>query len=193
MSAIGPNALTRMAEALTLRHGEGACQAVFARAGIAHRWAEPPHAMVPEAEVAALHRAVHARFAPAEAAAMAELAGRLTGDYLLAHRIPRPARLLLPLLPWRLSLRLLCRAMAAHAWTFAGSGAFSYRLGTTPELVLAANPIATGLPPEAHGCHYHRAVFQHLLRRLVAPDILVREVACCAEGAPACVYRITRG
>lgn len=193
MSAIGPNAITRMAEALTARHGELTCQAVFARAGLSHRWAQPPQEMVPEHEVAALHQALHARFAAEEAAAVAREAGRLTGAYLLANRIPGVARTVLPLLPRSLALWVLCRAMSAHAWTFAGSGRFSYRLGRAPELRLACNPIGRALSGGTCGCHYHAAVFQFLLGRLVSPSVLVSEVACCADGGEACVFRLAFG
>lgn len=192
MSAIGPNAVTRIAEALTARQGVLTCQAVFARAGLAHRLAIPPTAMVSEREVADLYCALQEVCGPAEAAGAAAEAGRLTAEYLLANRIPKPAQFVLRHLPRRLALRLLCAAIARHAWTFAGSGRYSYALGRVPELRLHANPIARRRAPDPDGCHYHAAVFRQLLRALIDPAIEVHETACCANGAQACVFRLTR-
>lgn len=157
---IGPNAITRIAEAL----GPAAPQ-VFAAARLSHHLVTPPTRMVPEVDVAALHAALYLR---ADAEAVAAEAGRLTAEYLLANRIPGLAQSVLRLLPARPALRLLCRAIAAHAWTFAGSGRFSYAIGRMPELRLEGAPFASP--------SYPAAVFQRLFEVLVAKGTTVHPV-----------------
>ena len=60
---------------------------------------------------------------PVRGASRAKPAPR-TGDYLLAHRIPKPVQALLKRLPAPLAARVLLAAITRHAWTFAGSGRF---------------------------------------------------------------------
>jgi len=123
---------------------------------------------------------------------MARAAGRRTGDYIRIHRIPRRAQALLRVLPARLSARLLARAIARHAWTFAGSGRF--RVASRAPLVfeIADNPLVCGEHAAAPVCHWHAAVFARLYTRLVARDYTCVETACCATGAPACRFALTR-
>ncbi len=129
---IGPNAITRVAEALRSQRGEAATQQLFAVAGLSHHLDRPPERMVAEADVIALHAAL--RQLPGWRL-IARDAGQRTAGYLLAHRIPRPVRLLLRLLPARLAAQLLAGAIARHAWTFAGSGRFAVHAGTPLESV----------------------------------------------------------
>ncbi|MBE0454604.1 MAG: bacteriochlorophyll 4-vinyl reductase [Roseovarius sp.] len=122
--------------------------------------------------------------AQAEARAVARDAGARTGDYIMRHRIPVPAQLVLRALPARLAAPLLLRAMATHAWTFAGSGEVSI---APARLTIRANPLAVP------GCAWHCAVFEALFRRLVSARSTVREVSCCARGASACAFVIETG
>lgn len=182
---IGPNAVVQLGEALAA-HGAGRlAREIYLAAGRPDWLDHPPEAMVPEAEVAALHAALHRVLPEDEARAYAREAGMRTGDYILAHRIPKPARLTLRLLPSGLAARLLLEAIAAHAWTFAGSGRFAYAAGPRLTVSIAANPLAT-----APGCDWHAAVFRRLFQSLVHASAEVREIACCARGAPACVFAI---
>jgi divinyl protochlorophyllide a 8-vinyl-reductase len=127
------------------------------------------------------------------ARALSRTAGRTTGDYLLANRIPGPARWLLPKLPAALAARLLLKAIAGHAWTFCGSGAFSYVLGAgqTPLRVSIADcATCRGEQASQPLCDYYAATFERLFGALVHPRSQVSEVACSAMGAPACVFEI---
>ncbi len=143
--------------------------------------------MWPEAEVVHLHRAVWL-YLPDRAAQVQAAAGRAVADYILAHRIPKPAQAVIRALPRPWAARLLARAIARNAWTFAGSGRFRV-LGHRPLTVeIAANPLAEGPGPGT--CHWHEAVFARLFAALVWPDATVTETACCAAGAPACRFEI---
>lgn len=143
--------------------------------------------MMPEGPAARLHHAVRQTLGPAAPWVLAE-AGRATGDYILAHRIPRPAQLLLRSLPAALSAPLLKAAIAKHAWTFAGSGQFSTRSGLVFEI--AANPVIAGETSPTPLCHWHAAVFERLFRTLVDDRLRAQETACCACGDHACRFEL---
>jgi divinyl protochlorophyllide a 8-vinyl-reductase len=191
-ACLGPNAVTRLAEALRERDGEGATQRVFGTAQLAAHLAHPPQEMVPEREVAALHAALRAELGIAEARRVGRLAGERTAAYLLAHRVPRLMRLLLPLLPAWLAARLLCRAIAAHAWTFAGSGRLRISLGRRcVTMDLAASPVCSDQRCDEPLCDYQAATIEGLFAALVHEGARTEEAACHAQGAPACRF-ITR-
>jgi divinyl protochlorophyllide a 8-vinyl-reductase len=206
---IGPNAVTRLAEALDELHGPPATDAVFGAAGLLRYRRAPPAAMVDEAVVTSLHAALRDVLTPVDAAAVARRAGALTGDYLLAHRIPAPVRALLRALPAPWAARLLVRAMASHAWTFAGSGAFSSvtvsgRLApgakTSPqhdepgrarlELAVRSCPLCRGASAPAPLCDYFASTFERLFAALVSRSARVHESTCQATGASACRFEV---
>ncbi len=187
---IGPNAVTRVAEALTARDGPGACRTVFEAAGLAHHLDAPPTAMVDEADVAALHRALFDVLGAEEAAEVAWEAGRLTGLYLLAHRIPRPAQAILRHLRRPLAARILLKAIARHAWTFAGSGTFAHGFDPGLWLRLDGSPVCRDIRTEAPACHYFAATFETVLAAMLGPRTRVVETDCAAAGAAACVFRV---
>jgi divinyl protochlorophyllide a 8-vinyl-reductase len=182
---VGPNAVLQLAAALRDRHGEEVARAVFARAGCPALLREPPTAMVDEHAAADCFAATGALLAPHEAAGILAEAGRRTADYLLAHRIPRPAQWALRLLPKPCASRLLLAAIGRNAWTFAGSGGFRAWAGAPCVIEIEANPLA------APGCPWHVAVFGGLFRALVAREVVVGHRACCQEGAPACRFEIS--
>ena len=186
---IGPNAILQTLAVLD-REEEGASARVMAAAGVAVP--PPTSGMLPEADCAAVHRALRATL-PDRAAALLRLSGLATGDYILRHRIPPVAQRLLRLLPVRLAVPILARAVARHAWTFAGSGAF--RVVSTQPLVfaLAANPMIAGEAAVAPICHWHAAVFERLFSRLIWPGAQVVEECCAATGAAECRFRVVPG
>ncbi len=184
---IGPNALLQLAQVLERAGGVGLREAVFAAGGV--QGLPALDAMIPEGPVAAVHQALRARL-PDRAAALSDEAGARTADYILAHRIPKPAQTLLRLLPPSLSAPLLAQAISRNAWTFAGSGAF--RVVTTRPMVfaIADNPVVRGEVSGTPVCHWHAAVFRGLFAALVDPRARVAETACCACGAPACRFEV---
>ncbi len=184
---VGPNAVIQLGHALRASHGPEVASAVYARAGATAMLDDPPEDMVSEQVVASLFRALHAELPQAEADAVARDAGARTAEYLLAHRIPGPVRRFLTLLPVWASARLLLRAIAANAWTFAGSGSFSARPGRPHVIEIARNPIP--MP----GCAWHVAVFAGLFASLVTPRTRVTHPACQLDGASACRFEVACG
>lgn len=187
---IGPNAVTRMAEALSARLGEGRCEDIFASAGLAHYLRNPPTHMIPAEDVTRLHRETVAQIGEERAAAIGGEAGRLTGDYLLANRIPLAAQRMLKLLPRALASRILASAIARHAWTFAGGAAFSYAFVPHLQLRIVGSPICCGLRSEAPACAYYAATFERVFGEMLGPSLRVTEIECEAMGAPACVFEV---
>ena len=190
---IGPNAILQPLVALSQAIGEPAARALMAHAGLQGHVDRPPTAMVDERDVQALHRTLRHELGIARARAIGRHAGLLTGDYLLAHRIPRPARVLLPRLPSDWAAQALLLAVRQHAWTFCGSGQFAVlpvRRGEPLRVSIAGTASACGARADEPLCDYFAATFERLFQALVHPATQVQEVACTALGDPACVFTI---
>jgi divinyl protochlorophyllide a 8-vinyl-reductase len=190
---IGPNAITRIAEALAGMAGPEARRRVFLMAQLLPHLQHPPEAMVPDDEVARLHEALVVELGPARAAQISAEAGRLTAEYLLANRIPQIAQRMLGLLPRRAALWVLLKAIEHHAWTFVGGGSFSWQAGTIFRLSLQGGPVCRNLKTDCPACAYYAATFEHLFRKIISADIDVIETACEAMGDPACVFEVRFG
>ena len=184
---IGPNAVLQLVPLLDRAGGPDWRATLMARAGLE---ALPDGSgMIPEAPVARLHQALR-RDRPDLAAGLGWQAGLATGDYILAHRIPRAAQALLKALPWKLSARLLSQAIARNAWTFAGSGQF---LVISPLVFeLRANPLVRGEVADHPICDWHRGVFTRLYQSLVHPHLTCIEPRCCAAGHASCRFELHR-
>ncbi len=188
---VGPNAIIRVAEALTASDGAELCRCVFAAANVERRFDVSPMHMVDEQEVARLHLALIEKLGAAHAAHISREAGRLTGDYLLAKRIPRPVQTILKRLPRWLAAHILVRAIARNAWTFSGSGSFSFGFQPRLRLALTGSPICRLLQTEEPACHYFTGTFERLFREMLGPSARVFEIECAAAGAPACLFEVT--
>jgi divinyl protochlorophyllide a 8-vinyl-reductase len=187
---IGPNAVTQVAAVLVRDHGQAFTVGLFAQAGIARHLAEPPRQMIDEAEVVRLHRVLRAELGVPEARRVGACAGRGTGDYLLAHRIPGPVQTVLKRLPATLAARVLLAAIRRHAWTFAGAGSFDAAPGAPWRLVIRNGPIARGDAGGEPLCDFYAATFERLFGALAHPRARVVETQCSAQGAPACVFEV---
>jgi divinyl protochlorophyllide a 8-vinyl-reductase len=185
---IGPNAVLQLLPEIERIGGEARVAQMLAEAGIF----DVPDGtqMIPEGDAARLHQVLR-RDEPDMAPQLASHAGRSTADYILAHRIPEVAQLILKLLPAPLAARALSRAIAKHAWTFAGSGAF--RVVSPWCFEIGHNPIVRGEHSDTPLCHWHAAVFERLYQVLVHRRCICREVLCCAVApGDVCRFEITR-
>jgi divinyl protochlorophyllide a 8-vinyl-reductase len=187
---IGPNAITRVAQVLPHRVGALATRELFQRAGIVGYLLQPPERMVDEAEVMRLHAELRRSLGGPAAQEVAREAGRLTGEYLLARRIPRAVQALLRVLPARLAARVLLAAITRHAWTFAGSGEFSAKMGRGVQLTLRNNPLCRGWHSEVPACDFYAATFERLFSELVHHRARVVELSCEACGSDACRFEV---
>ncbi|MDJ0821113.1 MAG: bacteriochlorophyll 4-vinyl reductase [Paracoccaceae bacterium] len=181
---IGPNAILQMLPVVEAQLGPDALRDLMDRA---HVHVPSGDHMIPEGPAARLHQQLRALW-PERAAGIAAQAGRGTAEYILAHRIPRLAQVVLRALPAPLAARLLSQAIARNAWTFAGSGRFE---ALSPwDFVIHDNPIVRGERSAAPLCHWHAAVFETLYRRLVHPAAICRETHCAGNGGSTCQFSL---
>ncbi|WP_306120604.1 MULTISPECIES: bacteriochlorophyll 4-vinyl reductase [unclassified Roseitalea] len=185
---VGPNAIIQTRAALDQIAGAGARQAILAAAGLASLSERDPDGMVEADIVNALNGEIAARLDAATAAAVMERAGALTGDYILANRIPGAAKRLLALLPAPLARRMLIRAIAGNAWTFAGQA----QIDTGADFIaINANPLCLGRSGFS-SCIWHVAVFRRLFTALVDPAMTIHETECVGHGGEACRFGIVK-
>jgi divinyl protochlorophyllide a 8-vinyl-reductase len=97
---------------------------------------------------------------------------------------------MLKIMPRPITARILAAAIARHAWTFSGSGEFSYEFSPHPRLRIAGSPICKGLHTETPACAYFAATFERVFAEMLGPALSVAEVECEATGAPACVFEV---
>ncbi len=187
---IGPNAVIRLAEAVDAIESKAVTKRLFIAADLEAYVHALPQAMVPEEEVTLLHRRLRSDLGPARAATVSWIAGLRTADYLLANRIPKPVQRLLRVLPRRLAAFILLKAIGAHAWTFAGTSRFSWKMGRPITLRFEDCPLCRGDHSATPCCSYYAATFEHLFRKLINPDTAVTEVECTAAGGTACLFEI---
>lgn len=187
---IGPNAITRVIEALTTLEDPATARRVLRYARMEHYHHHPPVAMVPEERVTTLQMALVAILGGSRARAVSQRAGVLTGDYLLRHRIPPWLQPALKRLPSRLASRILLNAIVRHAWTFCGSGVLSTRHTMPVELSIHNCPLCRGSQAADPMCDYYAGTFLRLFQELVARSVTVSEVACHANGSKACVFQL---
>jgi divinyl protochlorophyllide a 8-vinyl-reductase len=188
---IGPNAIVQLAHTLCAHHGRAVAAGLLGES-TSYTLEALPEAMVNEVEVQYFVQHCMASLGHMQGLAALHEAGARTATYLMAHRIPRMAQLAMRITPPRLALRMLLRAMQAHAWTFAGSGQFTVRQhqwGATLEFRHCA--MCRGLTAHAPVCAFYAGTFQQLIRQLVQPTALVQEVRCCAMGHDCCRFEVT--
>ncbi|UAB77598.1 bacteriochlorophyll 4-vinyl reductase [Erythrobacter sp. SCSIO 43205] len=187
LAQIGPHALIHAVEVMRELLDQDAVAAVFSNAQID---AVPTgDAMVSEVDALRLHRWLAAR----EPFACFEIAGeaaKRTGDYIIAHRIPKLAARVLKILPARLAAPLLMRAISRHAWTFVGAGRFTFTGGWRFRIDRRAAGDAT-LPAQSL-FHWYAGVFERLYQRLIAPDCHCEVRGCDEAELEMCDYLITR-
>ncbi len=203
VARIGPNAILRLVEALDERYGREKTEAVFQAAGQHEHLAVLPDAMVDERSITALYTSLPAQLGFAEAAEVSAHAGLLTGEYLLAQRIPLAAQRVMKLMPAALAARTLLAAIDMHSWTFAGSGTFDRhhveRAGGGGGgcsrvywcLSIANCPLCRGAAFAVPVCAYYAATFERIFRQVVATSARVAETECQANGATACVFEVS--
>jgi divinyl protochlorophyllide a 8-vinyl-reductase len=186
---IGPNAILQVRAALDQLRGRTVRERVFALAGVA--LPDNDAGLVPETDCHAVHEATW-RILGEGARPVLHLAGRLTGDYILHHRIPQPVQAGLQALPPIAGGALLALAIRHHAWTFAGSGRFSI-VGWRPLVFeIADNPLHVAFP-KRRSCIWHVGVFERLFGALIWPGVTVQERQITLAGGVLCRFAIFPG
>lgn len=187
---IGPNAITRLVEALVASEGSQSARRIFRSAGLERYLARPPTEMVDEHEVARLYQVLHDDLGFDRSRAIGRVAGQLTAEYLLAHRIPRAVQTVLRCLPSAASSRVLAKAISRNAWTFVGTGSFSAKHGRSTVFTIRDCPMCRRQRAAVPYCDFYASTFEHLYSRLVNEQSRVTEVSCQAMGAGECRFSI---
>ena len=187
---IGPNAITRIMEALDALESPQSVQRIFRASRLEAYLFRRPTEMVDEQEVLRLHRVLHDDLGDERARIIGRKAGQLTAEYLLQHRIPQPAQIVLRCAPSRFASRMLASAIARNAWTFVGTGAFSACHGRPTKFMIQNCPICRGQNSAEPYCDFYAATFERLYTRLVDKRARVTEIGCRAMGAAACTFEI---
>jgi len=181
---VGPNAVLQLIEPLHTHVRSEGLHAVFSQAGVVRYLTQPPLAMVPEEHALRLFKAVWSELPEKLAEKVLAEAGRGTAAYVIANRIPGPARTFLRLLPATLAAPLLCRAIKSHAWTFAGSGRCEASGMRRIQVDITDNPLATP------NCPWHSAVLLTMFRSLVNRSLVLEHSYCCARGDAFCRFEL---
>lgn len=190
-AAIGPNAVLQLIQAMDSQVGPSTTDALLKECDLTRYRDQPPEGLIEEQTVIAVYQTLRRRHAAEDVEALSAEAGRRTAAYLLEHRIPAPAAALLRILPAPLSARALLRAIAAHAWTFAGSSAFEHVGGPRPRVSLLDSPLCRERPLEAPGCTFYLATFEALFRALVHRNTRARTLECRATGGARCSFELS--
>jgi divinyl protochlorophyllide a 8-vinyl-reductase len=181
---IGPNAILQTEIALREAGGQALAERIFAKAGLSHLLRHRPEDMIDEAAPKALFAVLFDTLPRREGMRIALDAGRRTGAYILANRIPAPVRGLLKLLPARLASPLLLAAIQRHAWTFAGSGECRTYPGRPAKLTITENPLKMPV------CAWHVGVFEVLFQNLVHPRTRVVHIPSKSGERSLCTFKM---
>ncbi|MGD8956360.1 MAG: bacteriochlorophyll 4-vinyl reductase [Chromatiaceae bacterium] len=183
---VGPNAIIQTREALDALCGIARRTAIFEHAGLSGLGDDRLRHLIDVGHVNALNEAIGQRLRPLAAHAVLRCAGELTGAYVLENRIPGPAQRLLKALPGPIAQRLLMKAIAKNAWTFAGQA----HVQTGADWILIpANPICQGGRGFSR-CEWHVAVFLRLFQTLVGRRVRVSETHCTGRGSEGCRFTV---
>ncbi len=143
-----------------------------------------------EAQLAELHRAMRTTFGPRVASTALAEAGRRAAAELL-RAIPLPERERRLSLPRTASTAMLLAFLRRHSGRFAAERRFTARGGTSPVLIIAANPLCDPPTRGERVCAWHEALFETLFQALVSPGARVRETTCLAQGDAECRFEVT--
>ena len=185
---MGPLSILKVVEATEKICGASASEELLKSAQV---FRLPAHdEPVRETRVADLHAALRREF-PDKVELIARLAGRLSADFVMEHRMSQRAQSMLQSMPWHISAWLLGRSTELNSWTFAGSGKFSI-VGRL-DFEIEGNPVIKGQETDAPICHYHAAQLERLFQKMVDVNLVCVETACAAAGDDHCHFSIRDG
>jgi divinyl protochlorophyllide a 8-vinyl-reductase len=182
---MGSQAVLPLVAVIARRLGDGVVAQLLDEARFTHL--PDPGEPVRERQVAVLHQALR-RTWPDIAENIQREAARDAVDWIMAHRIPARARMLLNAMPWQIAVWMLGRHAMQNAWAFGGSGQFHVCSTDTFELI--GNPILRGEISDKPICVWHEELFQHTFRRMAHSRLRCIETACMAAGADACRFHL---
>jgi divinyl protochlorophyllide a 8-vinyl-reductase len=185
-SKIGPNSIIQTVSALETTYGKNAAEDLLKKIGQGHWIGNLPKEMTEESKFHTLVTALQQEIGEKKTGEILKESGERTAKYLLKVRIPAPFQKLLKMLPPRLAFRLLLFAISKNAWTFAGSGEFSYALTRPPEITVRVT-----YPTHQVVGNFYLGTFSALLQELVNLKTEIIADIRRQNGAIRCMYRCT--
>ncbi|NTW63043.1 MAG: bacteriochlorophyll 4-vinyl reductase [Chlorobiaceae bacterium] len=185
-SKIGPNSIIQTVTALEKNFGKNEAEAILKRIGQGHWIGNLPTEMTDESKFHALVIALEKGIGEQKTAAILEESGSRTAAYLLKVRIPGIFQKFLKLLPPGLAFKLFLFAISKNAWTFAGSGEFSYTTAKAPQIVVRVT-----CPSKKVVGSFYLGTFTALLKELVNPDTRIRAIIKGEGKSILCTYNCT--
>lgn len=168
-SKIGPNSIIQTVAVLESIFGKEETEEMLTKIGQGHLIGNLPSEMVEESKFHALVAAIDDELGEQKTRGILEESGSRTAAYLLRVRIPGLFQKLLKLLPTGAAYALFLFAISKNAWTFAGSGDFTYTTGKKPEITVRVSH-----PTRNCVAGFYEGTFTTLLRTLVSPKAQIR-------------------
>ncbi|MBZ4219374.1 MAG: bacteriochlorophyll 4-vinyl reductase [Chlorobium sp.] len=168
-SRIGPNSIIQTVAALESAYGKTKCEALLSKIGQGYLVGNLPKEMVEEAKFHSLVIALQKEIGETATSSILKESGERTARYLLKVRIPGIFQQLVKLLPPRLAFKLFLFAISKNAWTFAGSGEFSYTMNRPPEITVRVT-----FPTNPVVGNFYLGTFTALLQELVNPATTIK-------------------
>jgi divinyl protochlorophyllide a 8-vinyl-reductase len=183
---IGPNSIIQTVAALEAKYGRSEAEAILRRAGQGGWISNLPSEMTEESKFHELVCSLEKELGEKNTASILEDSGRRTAAYLLRVRIPGFFQKILKPLPPGMAFKLLLFAISKNAWTFAGSGEFSYSSGKQP--VITVRVTYPSLPVVGN---FYLGTFETLLEELVNAKTAIASSIEKKGGAILCTYTCT--
>ncbi len=183
-SKIGPNSIIQTVAALEAKYGKTKTETILRKIGQGYIIGNLPKEMVEESKFHSLVTALQKEIGDSPTAAILKESGERTARYLLKVRIPGIFQKFVKLLPPRPAFKLFLFAISKNAWTFAGSGEFSYAMNRPPEIsvrvTFPSNPVVG---------NFYLGTFTALLKELVNPKTTIISDIRKESGSIRCNYQ----
>jgi divinyl protochlorophyllide a 8-vinyl-reductase len=168
-SKIGPNSIIQTVAALEAKFGKTKADTILKKIGQGHFIGNLPTEMIEESKFHAMVTSLQKEIGNTSTAEILKESGERTARYLLKVRIPAIFQKIVKLLPGRPAFKIFLFAISKNAWTFAGSGKFSYIMSRPPEITVIVT-----YPTHPVVGNFYLGTFTALLQELVNPKTKIK-------------------
>lgn len=183
-SRIGPNSIIQTINALESAYGKPETDKLLKKTGQGYLIGNMPTEMVEESKFHSLVKALQKEIGDKSTAGILRDSGDRTAKYLLKVRIPGIFQSIVKRLPTPLAFKLFLFAISKNAWTFAGSGEFSYSSKPSPSI-----RVKVTFPSHPVVGNFYYGTFNALLRELINPKTEIKPDIRQEKGAISCDYQ----
>ena len=183
-SKIGPNSIIQTVAALEAKFGKKEADTILKKIGQGHFIGNLPTEMIEESKFHAMVTSLQKELGDKATAGILKESGERTARYLLKVRIPSIFQKLVKLLPSRPAFKIFLFAISKNAWTFAGSGEFTYSRNQPPEITVNVT-----FPSHPVVGNFYLGTFNALLQELVNPATKIKPDIRKENGSIRCHYQ----